>query len=306
MKRKVLAIGFVLALLLAFGVSRLSAESVLTLEGLATAITRLTISQKALDSRVAALESQAFHGDAFASASDAMPTSDFLQRLYTLRVVTFAESENEGRSTLKISYVETEQRAINARIRDVTKEFIGEYREFAAQQEAEYQKILSETGERPYSFITHYQQDLGFEVANGNLVSFAVEQSRHTGGTGNTFTAGYIFNLQNGTELAIADLFVDESYLERLSSLARGMLVSRQGESVLGGVIESGTAPDPSNFDTILFWDSGLVVVKFDKYQVGSGAEGVVEVYLHVSDIEDLLKPEIRHLLGIEEEEREQ
>ena len=146
MKRGILAIGFVLALLLAFGVSRLSAESVLTLEGLATAITRLTISQAALDSRVASLESQVFHDDAYASALDAMPTHDLLQRLYTLRVVTFAESENEGRSTLEVSYVETEQRAINGRIRNVTKAFIDEYREFAAIQEAGYQNELSETG----------------------------------------------------------------------------------------------------------------------------------------------------------------
>ena len=186
MKRKILAIGFVLALLLAFGVSRLSAESVLTLEGLATAVTRLTITQKALDSRVSALESQLFHGDAYTSAQDAMPTHNLLQRLYTLRVVTFAESENEGRSTLAVSYVETHQRAINARIRDVTRDFIDEYREFAAQQEAEYQQLLSETGEGPLSFVTQYQQDLDFEVANGKIVSFSVEQSRHTGGTGNT------------------------------------------------------------------------------------------------------------------------
>ena len=71
-------------------------------------------------------------------------------------------------------------------------------------------------------------------------------------------------------------------------------------------VFESGTAPEANNFDTILFEDSGLVRVKFGKYQVASGVEGVVEVFLHVSDIEDILKPEIRHLLGIEEDESEQ
>ena len=304
MKRKILAIGFVLALLLAFGVSRLSAESVLTLEGLATAVTRLTITQKALDSRVSALESQLFHGDAYTSAQDAMPTNDLLQRLYTLRVVTFAESENEGRSTLKVSYVETDQRAINARIRDVTRDFIDEYREYAAKQEAGYQKELKESGAAPFSFVTHYDQALDFAVANGNIISFSVEQSRHTGGTGNTSTVGYIFNLQNGNELAIPDLFVDESYLGRLSGLTRDMLGQRF--EVLESVFESGTAPEPNNFDTILFEDSGLVRVKFDKYQVASGVEGVVEVFLHVSDIEDILKPEIRHLLGIEEDESEQ
>ncbi len=304
MKRKMVVFGVVLILLLVFfGASRLSAESVLTLEGLATAVTRLTIGQAALDARVSALEVQALQVDA--SAYDAMPTDDLQQRVYTVRVVTFAESENEGRSTLKISYVETDQTAINARIRDVSSAFIDDYREFAALQEAEYQKELKETGAGPASFVTHYDQRLEFAVANGSIISFSLVQSMHTGGTGNTVTAGYIFNLEDGTEVPISELFVDESYLERLSSLARERLASQLGESAPESLLESGTAPEADNFDTILFDEGGLVRVKFDKYQVASGVAGVVEMYLHISDLEDLLKPEIRLLMGLEEVEGE-
>ena len=305
MKRKVVVFGVVLVLLLVFGASRLSAESVLTLEGLATAVTRLTIGQAALDARVSALEVQALQGDASAAAYDAMPTDDLQQRVYTVRVVTFAESENEGRSTLKISYAETDQTAINARIRDVSSAFIDDYREFAALQEAEYQKELKETGAGPASFVTHYDQRLEFAVANGSIISFSLVQSMHTGGTGNTVTAGYIFNLEDGTELPISELFVDESYLERLSSLARERLASQLGESAPESLLESGTAPQADNFDTILFDEGGLVRVKFDKYQVASGVAGVVEMYLHISDLEDLLKPEVRLLMGLDEEEGE-
>ncbi len=303
MKRKMVAIGVVVALLLVFGASQLSAESVLTLEGLATAVTRLTIRQAALDARVSALEAQALRGDAAAAAHEAMPTEDFQQRIYTLRVVTFAESENEGRSTLKLAYVETDQGAINARIRDVSRAFIDDYREFAALQEAEYQKELKETGAGPASFVTHYVQRLEFAVANGSIISFSVEQSMHTGGTGNTTTVGYIFALADGTELPISELFVDGSYLERLSSLARERLASQLGESAPESILESGTAPEAGNFDTLLFEEGGLVRVKFDKYQVASGVAGVVEMYLHISDLEDLLKPEIRDLMGLAEEE---
>ena len=305
MKRKMVLCGVVLALLLVFGASRLSAESVLTLEGLATAVTRLTIGQAALDARVSALESQVVQGGASAAAYEAMPTDDFLQRIYTLRVVTFAESENEGRSTLRISYVETDQSAINARIRDVSKAFIDDYREFAALQEASYQKELKETGAGPASIVTHYFQHLEFAVANGSVISFAVEQSVLTGGTGSAATSGYVFNLRDGAELPLSQLFVDESYLERLSSLARERLPSQLGGSAPESILESGTAPEPDNFDTILFDEGGLVRVKFDKYQVASGVAGVVEMYLHISDLEDLLKPEIRRLLGLDEEEGE-
>ena len=41
----------------------------------------------------------------------------------------------------------------------------------------------------------------------------------------------------------------------------------------------------------------------FDKYQVAAGAQGVVEVVLPVGAIADLLKPEMRELLGIEADE---
>ena len=305
MKRKMVVCGVVLVLLLAFGASGLSAESVLTLEGLATAVTKLTIGQAALDARVSALELQALQADAAAAALDAMPTDDLQQRVYTVRVVTFAESENEGRSTLKISYAETEQGALNARIRDVSRSFIDEYRELAALQEADYQEELKETGAGPASFVTHYSQRLEFAVANGSIISFSVEQSTHTGGTGSTVTAGYIFNLEDGTELPIAELFVDESYLERLSTLARERLASQLGDSAPESILESGTAPEAENFDTILFDEWGLVRVKFDKYQVASGVAGVVEMYLHISDLEDLLKPEIRLLMGLDDEEGE-
>jgi len=305
MKRKTVVLGVVLVLLLAFGASRLNAESVLTLEGLATAVTRLTIGQAALDARVSALESQAIQGAAAAAAHDAMPTNDLLQRVYTLRVVTFAESENEGRSTLKLSYVETDQRAINARIRDVSRAFIDDYREVAARQEEGYQKELKETGAGPASFVTHYDQRLEFAVANGSLISFSVEQSMHTGGTGSTVTSGYIFSLEDGREFLISELFVDESYLERLSSLAGERLAQQLGESAPSSIFESGTAPEAGNFDTILFDEGGLVRVKFDKYQVASGVAGVVEMYLHISDLEDLHKPEIRLLMGLEEGEGE-
>ena len=232
-------------------------------------------------------------------------------------VYTVEEIENDGRSLLHVSYPVTEQDAINARMEAVTQEFIAEYRTTAAQIEKAYQEYRRETGREAATFITHYRQYFDVAVANENLIFFDVVRSIYTGGTGNAFVVGYIFDRRNGAELSIADLFVDEGYLERLSTLTRETLEERARrriaeleydseaarEEALERTlewIEDGTAPTAENFDNILFRENGTVVVAFDKYQVGPGVAGVVDVELPVTAIADLLKPEIRVLLGID------
>ena len=234
-------------------------------------------------------------------------------------VFTIEEIENESRSLLHISYPVTEQDAINARMEEISQKFIDEYRTTAAEIEESYQEYKKETGREAATFITHYRQYFDVAVANENLIFFDVVRSIHTGGTGNAYVVGYIFDRRNGAELSMLDLFVDDRYLERLSALTRDVLGDRARsrmaerefdsdadrqkalESVLEW-IEDGTAPTAENFDNILFRENGTVLVAFDKYQVSAGVYGVVEVELPVTAIVDLLKPEIRDLLGIEAE----
>ncbi len=214
-------------------------------------------------------------------------------------VQAIEEFENEGRSLLRISYPVTEHDAINARMEAVTQEFIDEYRTAAAQNEKGYQE------EGGATFVTHYRQHFDVAVANENLIFFDIVRSRYEGGTGQAFVVGYIFDRRNGVELAISDLFVDDSYLERLSALTREVLAERVSKEELASDlewVEGGTAPTAENFDNILFREDGTVLVMFDKYQVAAGVAGVVEVSLPVAAIADLLKPEIRRLLGIQAE----
>jgi len=212
------------------------------------------------------------------------------------------EKEHEGRSLLRVSYPLTEQDAINARMEALTQEFIDEWRTVAAETEASYQKYKEETGREAATFITHYRQHFDVSIANENLIFFDIVRSIHTGGTGNSFVVGYIFDRRIGAELTIADLFVDDSYLVRLSTLSREALGERISKEELASDpewVESGTAPTAENFDNILLLADGTILVRFDKYQVAAGVEGVVEVVLPLDEIADLLKPEIRDLLGI-------
>ena len=218
-------------------------------------------------------------------------------------VLAIEEIENEERSLLRVSYPVTEQEAINARMEAVTQEFIDEYRTTAAEIEAAYQEYKKETGREAATFVTHYRQHFDVGVANENIIFFDIVRSIHTGGTGNSFVVGYIFDRRTGAELAIPDLFVDESYLERLSTLTREVLAERLKKEELASDlewVEDGTSPTAENFDNILFREDGTVVVMFDKYQVAAGVDGVVEVEFPLASLADLLKPEIRDLLGIE------
>ena len=224
-------------------------------------------------------------------------------------VYTIEEIENEGRSLLHISYPVTEQDAINTRMEEVSQQFIDEYRATAAEIEAAYLEYKKETGREATTFITHYRQSFDVSIANENVIFFDLERSIHTGGTGNSYVIGYIFDRRSGAELAITDLFVDASYLERLSDLSREALAERIGKEDLASDldwVEDGTEPTAENFDNILFKEDGTVLVRFDKYQVAAGVEGVVEIVLPVDAIADLLTPEFRELLGVEADEETQ
>ncbi len=221
-------------------------------------------------------------------------------------VFTIEEIENDGRSLLHISYPVTEQMAINLRMEEVSQQFIEEYRETASANEAAYRDYKEETGKEAATFVTHYRQSFDVSIANERVIFFDLERSIYTGGTGISFVIGYIFDRVSGAELAIPDLFVDDSYLNRLAELSRAALAERISKDELAsdlGWIEDGTAPAAQNFDNILFREDGTFLVRFDKYQVAAGVEGVVEIPLAVDAIADLLKPEIRELLGVEADE---
>ena len=220
-------------------------------------------------------------------------------------VLAIEEIENEDRSLLRVSYPVTEHEAINVRMEAVTQEFIDEYRTTAAEIEAAYQDYKRETGKKAATFVTHYRQHFDVSIANENLIFFDIVRSIYTGGTGYSYVVGYIFDRRTGAELTIPDLFVDDSYLERLSTLTAEALAKRVSKDELASDLEwidGGTAPTAENFDNIQIRGDGTILVMFDKYQVAAGVEGVVEVELPLSAIADLLKPEIRQLLGIDAE----
>ncbi len=242
------------------------------------------------------------------SAKPAVSTTIDTSKYENVWVKAIEEVENDGRSLLRVSYPFTEHEEINARMEAVTQAFIDEYRSTAAEIEAAYQEYKAETGKEAATFVTHFRQHFDVSAADESLIFFDLVRSINTGGTGNAYVVGYIFDRRSGAELALSDLFLDESYLGRLSALTREALAKRVSKEELASDldwVEDGTAPAAGNFDNILLRTDGTFLVRFDKYQVAAGVEGVVEVALPLADIADLLKPEVRELLGIESEAEE-
>lgn len=232
-------------------------------------------------------------------------------------VFTIEEQENEGRSQLHVSYPVTDHPRINERLEEITDEFVAEYRQLAAETEQSYQDYLEESGQEAATFGTQYWQHFDVVVADQTLISFAIEQFRTTGGnTGSATVTVYYFDRRDGRELTIGDLFVSARYLERLSILSREALEARATESMatlefdsdeaaaswletMRASILAGTEPLAENFDALLLQDDGTFRLLFDRYQVGPGSDGVVEIALPASALADLMTPEAKRLLGL-------
>ena len=162
-----------------------------------------------------------------ATAAPALTASFDPTKYARVYVYTIEEIENDGRSLLHVSYPVTEQEAINTRMEEVSQQFIEEYRETAAATEEAYQDYKKETGREAATFVSHYRQSFDVSIANERMIFFDLERSIYTGGTGISFVIGYLFDRVGGAELAVPDLFVDESYLERLAELSRAALTER-------------------------------------------------------------------------------
>ena len=159
-------------------------------------------------------------GEAPTAAATPVHTETFDASKYeNVWVLAIEEIDNDGRSLLRVSYPITEQEAINARMEAVTQEFIDEYRIDAADNEAGYQDYKRETGREAATFMTHYRQHFDVSVANKNVIFFDIVRSIHTGGTGNAYVVGYIFDRRTGAETVPSPIYLSTTATLSVSRL---------------------------------------------------------------------------------------
>jgi hypothetical protein len=108
----------------------------------------------------------------------------------------------------------------------------------------------------------------------------------------NTYFHTFTFDAQSGQSLALSDLFTPGvDYLTQLSTLSRAALTKQQGSAADQTSINSGTTPTNDNFQNFAIDGSNLMIV-FPPYQVGPYSIGTQTIYIPLSQLKSLLKPE--------------
>jgi hypothetical protein len=112
----------------------------------------------------------------------------------------------------------------------------------------------------------------------------------------NAYYRSFTFDAVSGKELRIADVFESGTYLETLSRISRELLTpqiaqaTQTPESELDtSYLETGTTPDPNNFQ-VFYLDSTNLVIVFPPYQVGPWVLGTQTVLIPRAELETELK----------------
>lgn len=149
---------------------------------------------------------------------------------------------------------------------------------------------------RLYELIIEYKP-----YAWGEFVSYEFDIYTDTGGAHpNGFFRTITFNAA-GEEIALEDLFIDGApYLPRLSEEAYqrvlAVLEARVGGEVTPEMEEEvrlGTAPTPEALQFFYLHDGALHLL-FPPYQVAAYAAGSFDIKISFSELEDILRPEIK------------
>jgi hypothetical protein len=135
-------------------------------------------------------------------------------------------------------------------------------------------------------------------LAQDDLVSVQFDVGSYYQGAAhpNSYTEVVNFDLKNGKQLKLADLFKPGSkFLQTLAAYCIADLKKQQagdkGKALLDSEIENGAGPAAKNYQSWKIMRKGLGI-NFDAYQVGPYAAGPQHVLVPWANLKDLINPE--------------
>jgi len=134
-------------------------------------------------------------------------------------------------------------------------------------------------------------------LAKDDLISTEFTVSSYSAGAAhpNSYTEVVNFDLKNGKQLKLADLFVPGSkYLQVISTYCIQELKkqTKGADATLDDDwIQKGAAPELTNYDNWTVRKKGLGIT-FDPYQVGPYAAGPQNVLVPYASLKDIIKPD--------------
>lgn len=143
--------------------------------------------------------------------------------------------------------------------------------------------------------------DLGIgytiNIAQDDLVSVQFDVGSYYQGAAhpNSYTETLNYDLKNGKQLKLADIFKPGSkYLQTLSTLCVADLKKQWKEKnaeVIDDMLKDGSAPTAKNYESWTITKRGIGI-NFDPYQVAPYAAGPQFVMVPYSALKDLIKPD--------------
>ena len=172
-------------------------------------------------------------------------------------------------------------------------------RAFVTKQVAEFRKNMTpEAGEEPPpegSMGSNLGVSYVVELAQDDLISVEFDLESYYQGAAhpNTFTEVINYDLKNGKQLKLADLFKPGAkYLPAIANYCIADLKKQaKDKSLEASEIESGAAANAKNYRSWTITRKGLGI-NFDAYQVGPYAAGPQLVVVPYANLKDLINPD--------------
>jgi len=139
--------------------------------------------------------------------------------------------------------------------------------------------------------------NVGYEVAlaQDDLISIQFSVGSYYQGAAhpNTFTEVVNYDLKNGKQLKLADLFKPGAkYLQEIANYCIADLKKQaKDKGLLDEEIQNGAAPNAKNYQSWTITRKGLGI-NFDAYQVGPYAAGPQYVLVPYSSLKDVINPD--------------
>ncbi|KGO01034.1 polysaccharide deacetylase family protein [Porphyromonas sp. COT-290 OH3588] len=221
-----------------------------------------------------------------------------------VQVFTMKIGNDPERSHLTVSFPFTKYEFINERERNLSQQFIDEFRAEVAQLSQESTATLD------------YNQHFEVKYRGDSFIVFLYTRSTSRGNNYDDSSYASIFDLEHRRVVSIADLFVDEDAFEGFASEMRaaaseavrlrlmqskdfGSEHERQTVWVeMQSGIEEGTLAVDANYDALFFDHEGNWYVTFDKYQIASGSMGTFTVPVPSWVVRRYVHPDILRRLG--------
>ena len=203
---------------------------------------------------------------------------------------TFSETNKPKRFEMSAEYPEISgvDPAIAAKFNQLVKaqvmKSLAEFKKTMTAQTAEDLKYL------PKGINNYIDISYSVEMANDKIVSLQFGDSEFAGGAHpNYATSTFNFDVQNGKELKLADLFQPKSnYLKVISDYSIAELKKMTGEMSDDEWIKQGAGAKPENYKSWNITKKGLMF-NFDPYQVAAYAAGNFNVIVPFNELKPVL-----------------